>query len=154
MVAGLIGGLPGAGATMRTVVNVRAGGRTRLSGALHAAFLLALVLGLGPVAEKIPHAALAGILIKLGWNIIDWSYLKRVRRAPRDKAFVMFVTHGLTVFVDLITAVAVGLSGTTEATLRALDVLDHIPASHVVPTLIEAIDLAGAQLAEEESPPA
>ena len=103
MAAGLIGGLPGAGATMRTVVNVRAGGRTPLSGALHALVLLALVLG--PLAEHIPHA----ILLKVGWDIIDWGYLKRLKRAPRDKAFVMLVTLLLTVFVDLITAVAVGL---------------------------------------------
>jgi sulfate permease, SulP family len=107
--AGLIGALPGAGATMRTVVNVRAGGRTRLSGALHALILLALVLGLGPIAEQIPHAALAGILMKVGWDIIDWSYLKRFRSAPREKLTVMLVTLALTVFVDLITAVAVGL---------------------------------------------
>ncbi|MBT7941840.1 MAG: SulP family inorganic anion transporter [Alphaproteobacteria bacterium] len=109
MVAGLIGGLPGAGATMRTVVNVRAGGQTPISGALHALILLALVLGLGPLAEKVPHAVLAGILMKVGWDIIDWGYLKRCHRAPRTKVLVMFVTLGLTVFVDLITAVAVGL---------------------------------------------
>lgn len=109
MVSGLIGGLPGAGATMRTVVNVRAGGRTQISGALHALILLALVLGLGPLAEQIPHAVLAGILMKVGWDIIDWGYLKRIRRAPKDKLLVMLVTLGLTVFVDLITAVAVGL---------------------------------------------
>ena len=109
MVSALIGGLPGAGATMRTVVNVRAGGRTPISGALHALVLLALVMGLGPLAEKIPHAALAGILLKVGCDIIDWGYLRRVMRAPRDKVIVMFITMGLTVFVDLITAVAVGL---------------------------------------------
>ena len=109
MVAGLIGGLPGAGATMRTVVNVRAGGRTPISGALHALILLALVLGLGSLAESIPHAVLAAILIKVGWDIIDWSYLKRLRHAPRDQALVMLITLTLTVFVDLIMAVAVGL---------------------------------------------
>ena len=109
MVSGLLGALPGAGATMRTVVNVRAGGRTRLSGALHALILLSLVLGLAPVAEVIPHAVLAGILVKVGWDIIDWGYLRRIRYAPRDKVVVMFITLGLTVFVDLITAVAVGL---------------------------------------------
>jgi SulP family sulfate permease len=109
MAAGLIGAIPGAGATMRTVVNVRAGGRTPVSGALHAMILLSVVLGLGPLAAKIPHAALAGILMKVGWDIVDWGYLKHVRRAPREKVVVMFVTLGLTVFVDLITAVAVGL---------------------------------------------
>lgn len=109
MVAGFIGGLPGAGATMRTVVNVRAGGRTPLSGALHAIILLALVLGLGPLAEKIPHAALAGILMKVGFDIIDWKYLKRIFRAPVDQVIIMLVTFGLTVFVDLIMAVGIGL---------------------------------------------
>ena len=109
MAAGLLGALPGAGATMRTVVNVRAGGRTPVSGALHALILLSLVLGLGPYAEVIPNAVLAGILMKVGWDIIDWGYLKRIRHAPRDKVAVMFITLGLTVFVDLITAVAVGL---------------------------------------------
>jgi SulP family sulfate permease len=118
MIAGLIGGLPGAGATMRTVVNVRAGGRTPISGALHALVLLALVLGLGPLAERVPHAALAGILLKVGWDIIDWGYLRRITRAPRDKVIVMLVTLGLTVFVDLVTAVAVGIILASFTTAR------------------------------------
>jgi len=109
MAAGLLGALPGAGATMRTVVNVRAGGRTRRSGVLHSLILLSLVLGLAPLTEKIPHAVLAGILLKVGWDIIDWGYLKRITRVPREKVVVMAVTLVLTVFVDLITAVAVGL---------------------------------------------
>jgi len=121
IVSGLIGGLPGAGATMRTVVNVRAGGRTPLSGALHALILLALALGLGPLAEKIPHAALAGILIKVGWDIIDWGYIKRFHRAPRDHVLVMFVTLGLTVFVDLVTAVAIGFILASFTTARWME---------------------------------
>ncbi len=121
MIAGLIGGLPGAGATMRTVVNVRAGGTTPLSGALHAVILLALVLGLAPLAEVVPHAVLAGILMKVGWDIIDWAYLKRLRRAPRDKVFVMAATFGLTVFVDLITAVAVGIILASFVTARWME---------------------------------
>ena len=79
-IAGFIGGLPGAGATMGTVVNIRAGGRTQVSGVLRAAILLALVLGLGKYVESIPHAALAGILMKVGWDIIDWRFLSRVHR--------------------------------------------------------------------------
>ena len=121
MVASVIGGLPGAGATMRTVVNVRAGGRTPLSGALHALILLALVLGMGPLAEKVPHAVLAGILVKVGWDIIDWRYLRRIRRAPLDKVIVMLVTLGLTVFVDLITAVAVGIILASFVTARWME---------------------------------
>lgn len=108
-IAGLIGGLPGAGATMRTVVNIRAGGRTPVSGAVHALLLLALALGLGPVVANVPHAVLAAILMKVGWDIIDWGYLKRARRAPREKFAVMLVTFALTVFVDLIMAVGVGI---------------------------------------------
>lgn len=108
-IAGLIGGLPGAGATMRTIVNVRAGGRTPISGALHAAILLAVVLGLAPLAEHIPHAVLAGILFKVGIDIIDWDYLRRIRRAPRVGVLFMLIVLGLTVFVDLIVAVAVGV---------------------------------------------
>jgi sulfate permease, SulP family len=108
-VAGLLGGLPGAGATMRTVVNVRAGGRTPMSGMLHALILFSLAIGLGPVVARVPHAVLAAILMKVGWDIIDWGYLKRMRRAPREKFVIMLVTFGLTVFVDLVTAVAVGI---------------------------------------------
>ena len=109
MIAGAFGAIPGAGATMRTVINVRAGGRTPISGALHALVLLAIVLGLGGLAETIPHAVLAGILIKVGVDIIDWSYIRRLRRAPTAGVFFMVVVLLLTVFVDLITAVGVGV---------------------------------------------
>ena len=109
LVAGLFGAIPGAGATMRTVVNIRAGGATPISGALHALVLLAIMLGLGPLASHIPHAVLAGILIKVGIDIIDWDYLRRARRAPRAGLLFMLVVLALTVLVDLITAVAVGV---------------------------------------------
>jgi MFS superfamily sulfate permease-like transporter len=102
-------GLPGAGATMRTVVNVNAGGKTPISGALHAIVLLGIVLGAGGLAKYIPHAVLAGILIKVGTDIIDWDYLKHLRRAPLAGVIMMFTVLGITVFVDLITAVAVGV---------------------------------------------
>ncbi len=108
-IAGFFGGLPGAGATMRTVVNVRAGGLTPISGALHAVVLLAIVLGAGTVARYIPHALLAGILVKVGTDIIDWDYLKRLRTVPIAGIVVMLTVFLITVFVDLITAVAVGM---------------------------------------------
>jgi len=108
-IAGAFGAIPGAGATMRTVINVRTGGRTPISGALHALVLLAVVLGLGGMARHIPHAVLAGILIKVGLDIIDWQYLARIRQAPRAGVFFMLVVLLLTVFVDLITAVGVGI---------------------------------------------
>ena len=108
-VAGLIGGIAGAGATMRTVVNIRSGGKERLSGMVHALVLLAVVLGLGPLASAIPHAVLAGILVKVGLDIVDWSYLKRAHSGPRWDFALMLLVLGLTVFVDLITAVGVGV---------------------------------------------
>ncbi len=109
MVAGMFGGLPGAGATMRTVVNVNAGGRTPISGALHAVILLAIVLGAGALAQDIPKAVLAGILIKVGTDIIDWDYLSRLHDAPKGGVVIMFVVFGLTVGVDLLLAVGVGM---------------------------------------------
>lgn len=108
-VAGLFGAIPGAGATMRTVVNIRSGGQTRLSGMVHAALLLGVVVSLAPLAEKIPHAVLAGILVKVGYDIIDWAYLKRAHKGPRWDLMLMALVLGLTVFVDLITAVGVGV---------------------------------------------
>jgi SulP family sulfate permease len=109
LIAGLFAAIPGAGATMRTVVNIRAGGRTAVSGMLHGLVLLGFALGLGPAVAIVPHAVLAAILMKVGWDIVDWGYWKRLRRIPREKAVVMLLTFGLTVFVDLITAVAVGI---------------------------------------------
>ncbi len=108
-VAGFFGGLPGAGATMRTVVNVNAGGRTPISGALHAVVLLVIVLGAGAYASDIPKAVLAGILVKVGTDIIDWDYLKNIRNAPITGILMMLIVLLLTVFVDLIQAVAVGM---------------------------------------------
>jgi SulP family sulfate permease len=107
--AGLFGAIPGAGATMRTVVNIRTGGRTRLSGMIHALVLLAVVISLAPLAAKIPHAVLAGILVKVGYDIIDFPYLKQAHKGPRWDLLLMALVLGLTVFVDLITAVAVGV---------------------------------------------
>jgi len=108
-IAGLFGAIPGAGATMRTVINIRAGGMTPLSGIIHALILFAIVMGLGPLAEKIPHAVLAGILIKVGWDIIDWNYLQLIKTAPRKGVVHMLLVLFLTVFVDLIVAVGAGL---------------------------------------------
>lgn len=109
MISGLFGGLPGAGATMRTVANVRTGGRTPLSGALHAVVLLAILLELGPLASQIPLPALAGILLKVGVDIIDWRFMTHVLRAPRTEVLIMILVLLLTALVDLITAVAVGV---------------------------------------------
>lgn len=128
VVSGLIGGLPGAGATMRTVVNIRSGGRTHLSGVIHAALLLAILLALGPLAAEIPMAVLAGILVTVGIGIIDAKGLRHLRRAPRGDAAVMLAVLGLTVFVDLMWAVAVGMVMASLILLKRLSDID--PATH------------------------
>ncbi len=106
---GLIGALPGAGSTLDTVVNIRSGGRSRVAGIIRAVILLALALGLGQYVTEIPHAVLAGILMKVGWDIIDWRLIKRAHRIQRDHFVVMVITLGMTVFLDLVTAIATGL---------------------------------------------
>ena len=124
MVAGLIGGLPGAGATMGTVTNIRAGGTTRLSGAIRAVILLVLLMGLGWIVEPIPHAVLAGILMMVGWDIVDWRMLTRIHRLRREHLIILLITLSLTVFVDLVTAVAIGLIVAGMAHARKLENLE------------------------------
>ncbi len=106
---GFIAGMPSAGITVLTGANIRAGARTRVSAVLCAGILLAILLGLGRFLEVIPHAALAAILMRISWDIIDWRFLTRIRRIQREHLVVMAATLALTVFVDLLTAVAVGL---------------------------------------------
>ena len=108
-VAGLFSGLPGAGATMRTVINVKSGGSTPLSGMVHSIVLLIVLVGAGPLAEKIPTALLAGILIKVGLDIIDWGFLSRAHKLSLKTSVVMYGVLLMTVFWDLIWAVLVGV---------------------------------------------
>ncbi|MEL7069048.1 MAG: SulP family inorganic anion transporter [Cyanobacteria bacterium J06581_3] len=130
MVSGLIGGLPGAGATMRTVINVKSGGKTPISGMVHACLLAAVVLGAGPLVAQIPKAVLAGILIKVGIDIIDWSFLKRAHKVSLKAAGLMYGVLLLTVFVDLITAVAAGVFVANLLTVKKLtdEQLQHVQA--------------------------
>lgn len=107
--AGFFGAMPGAGATSTTVVSMRSGGRGRVAGAAHAVVLAVIVLVAGPLAEDIPHAVLAGILIKVGIDILDFDYLKRAHRGPKLDLVLMATVLIMTVLVDLITAVAVGV---------------------------------------------
>ena len=124
VLAGLIGAVPGAGATTGTVANIRAGGRTRVSGVLCATILLALVLGLGRYVDTIPHAVLAGILMKVGFDIVDWRFLSRFRHVQREQLVVMMLTLGFTVFVDLVVAVAIGLIAAAMASARQFERLE------------------------------
>jgi SulP family sulfate permease len=126
--AGLLGGLPGAGATMRTVINIRSGGMTKLSGVVHAVLLALTLLVLGPLAARIPLAVLAGILVTVGIGIVDVKGLKHVLRVPRGDAAVMLTTLLLTVFVDLMWAVAVGMVLASLILMKRLADLD--PATH------------------------
>ncbi len=123
-VAGLFGAVPGAGATMGTVVNIRAGARTRVAGSLCALLLLAVALGLGRFVESIPHPVLAGILIKVGWDIVDWRFMTHLHRVQREHLLVMVLTLGLTVFADLVTAVVVGLVAAGMASARQFERLE------------------------------
>ena len=109
MAAGIIGGLPGAGATMRTVVNINAGGTGKLAGVIHSIVLMIVLLGAGEYARLIPLPVLAGILITVGIGIIDYKGIKHIARVPRADAVVMLIVLTLTVFVDLLQAVGIGL---------------------------------------------
>lgn len=109
MAAGIIGGIPGAGATMRTVVNINSGGTTRLSGAIHGVALLVVLFGAGSYAQEIPMPVLAGILITVGIGIIDYKGIRHVTKVPRSDAAIMIIVLVITVFDDLLEAVAIGM---------------------------------------------
>ncbi|MEO1347853.1 MAG: SulP family inorganic anion transporter [Cyanobacteria bacterium J06635_15] len=109
LISGLFGGIAGAGATMGTVVNIQAGGRTALSGLTRAAILLVVILGAANLAATIPLAVLAGIALKVGIDIIDWDFLKRAHQISTKGALIMYGVILLTVLVDLIAAVGIGV---------------------------------------------
>ena len=99
MAAGILGAMPGA-ANPGTLINLQFGGRTVVAGVVAAACLLALLMGLGSYAEPIPLAALSAFLIRVGWSLIDWRFLVRLRQMQRGYAAVMLLTLALTAFVD------------------------------------------------------
>ena len=107
--AGFLSGLPGAGATMRTVINIKSGGATPISGMTHSVVLLLVLVGAGSLASEIPTALLAGILIKVGLDIIDWGFLLRAHRLSGKTAALMYGVLLMTVFWDLIWGVLVGM---------------------------------------------
>ncbi|MYE01198.1 MAG: SulP family inorganic anion transporter [Alphaproteobacteria bacterium] len=108
MAAGIFGAMPGA-ANPGTLINLSLGGRTVMAGVVRAVCLLALLLGLGRYAEPIPLAALSAILLKIGWELIDWRFVRSLRRMPRGYAVVMVLTFVLAVFAGPLTAIAFGL---------------------------------------------
>ncbi|MEK9740921.1 MAG: SulP family inorganic anion transporter [Flavobacteriaceae bacterium] len=108
-VAALFGGIPGAGATIRTVVNIQSGGKTKLSGMVAAVVLLVILLILSPLASQIPAAVLAGILVTVGIGVMDYKGLKALKKIPKTEVAVMVVVLLLSVFWNLVYAVGVGL---------------------------------------------
>ncbi|PMB46382.1 sodium-independent anion transporter [Fischerella thermalis CCMEE 5330] len=128
VITGLCGGVAGSGATTATVVNIQAGGRTALSGISRALFLLIVVLWAAPLTSGIPLAVLAGIVLKVGINIIDWGFLKRVHKISWKAAGIVYIVVLLTVFVDLMIAVAVGVF---IANILTIDRLDQLQSNSV-----------------------
>lgn len=123
LITGLSGGIAGSGATTATVVNIQAGGRTALSGISRALVLLIVVLWAAPLTSVIPLAVLAGIVLKVGINIIDWGFLKRVHKISWKAAGIVYSVVALTVFVDLMVAVAVGVFIANILTIERLEQL-------------------------------
>jgi SulP family sulfate permease len=109
-ICSFFGAIPGAGATMRTVININSGATTKLSGMVHSITLLLIVLFLAPLASKIPLAVLSGILVKVGFDILDYKFLKVLTKITKQNLIIMITVFLLTVFVDLIMAVGVGIT--------------------------------------------
>ncbi|WP_415897007.1 SulP family inorganic anion transporter [Neptuniibacter sp. QD72_48] len=152
IMSGLFGGLPGAGATMGTVVNIQSGGRTALSGVIRVVALAIAVFGAASLIENIPLAVLAAIAVKVGMDILDWSFIKRAHKVSRHSTLIMYTVLLLTVFVDLIVAVGIGvfvaniiiiqkLSMVEAQKVRAMsDVDDEIPLDEEQKTLLNKAD--------------
>jgi sulfate permease, SulP family len=125
VMSGLFGGLPGAGATMGTIVNIQAGARTALSGLVRVAILVVVILWAAGLTAMIPLAVLAGIALKVGIDIIDWDFMKRAHSISGKGAFITYGVIILTVFVDLITAVGIGLFVANVRTITKLSQLQE-----------------------------
>lgn len=107
--SGLVGGLPCAGATMRTMVNIRSGGTNKISGVIHTIVLLLMLLGIGDFVKSIPLVALSGVLLRVGVDIVDWKFLWHIHKLNVIKAIIIYVVILLTIFVDLLFAVGLGV---------------------------------------------
>lgn len=128
MISGLFGALPGAGATMGTVVNIQVGARSPLAGIIRALILMAVVFVAGSLTEPIPMAVLAGIAVYVGYNILDWSFIQRAHKISISQMAIMYGVMLLTVFVDLI--VAVGL-GVFISNIMVIERLSRVQEQHV-----------------------
>ena len=137
LVAGIIGALPGAGSTFRTLANIRSGGITPLSAVIHSVVLLVLLLAFGQLIQFIPASVLAGILIYIGTGIIDWKYIARFPYVPRGGAMIMLTVAFVSLFVNVVTGAAVGfvmaslgfVKRMADLQLEAVDVSDEVDDS-------------------------
>ena len=120
MFAGLLGALPGAGSTFRTLANIEAGGKTPLSAVAHSAVLLGLLVSAGSLIRMIPASVLAGILVYIGLGIIDWRYIRRFPFAPRGGVLIMLVVWFTALFVNVVTGAAVGMVMASLALVKRL----------------------------------
>lgn len=146
-IAALFGGIPGAGATIRTVVNIKAGGKTRLSGMIAGLVLLIVLLALGPVASQIPAAVLAGILITVGIGVMDYKGLKAIPYMPKQEVVIMLVVLVLASVWNLVYAVGIGLLISSLLFMKAIGDLTS-EQSHLSPLLIDDEDSEAEQLPE------
>ncbi|MDJ0706069.1 MAG: SulP family inorganic anion transporter [Leptolyngbyaceae cyanobacterium MO_188.B28] len=136
VMSGLFGGIAGAGATMGTVVNIQAGGRTALSGLTRAGVLLAVILVAANYVAVIPLAVLSGIALKVGIDIIDWNFLKRAHQVSIKGSLIMYGVILLTVLVDLIAAVGIGVFIANILTIERMSALQ----AESVKTITDADD--------------
>lgn len=141
-VTAIFAGIPGAGATMRTLVNIRSGGRNRISGVIHAIVLLVVLLGAGKYAALIPKSVLAGILITVGIGILDYKGFKHINKVPRADAAIMIIVLFVTVFLDLLVAVGIGMIlGAVFFMKKMSDIVEEKTRVTGLDTLLEETDL-------------
>lgn len=142
--SGLFGGLPGAGATMGTVVNIQAGGRSALSGVVRAVILMLVILLAAPLVSTIPLAVLAGIALKVGIDIIDWDFLRRAHHLSLKAALITYGVIALTVLVDLIAAVGIGVF---VANVLTIDRMSALQSKRVktISTADDDVELSGEE---------
>jgi SulP family sulfate permease len=140
--SGLLGGLPGAGATMGTVVNIQSGARSPFAALVRSALLLAVVLAVAPLLQAVPMAVLAAITVKVGIDILDWSFLGRAHRISKSSTVIMYAVLVLTVLVDLIVAVGVGVFVANILTIERL--------SKEASTRVKTIDPSGDPVVIDE----
>ncbi len=147
VVTGFIQGLPGSGATPSTIANIRAGGSTIVSGVIAVVILVVMILALEDYVAKIPNALLAGVLMKVALDTMEWRFVTRLLRIQREHMVVMLLTLGLTVFLDLVTAIAVGMIAAAVTSARQFERLE-LDSVVSVPILDQSF--FGTEVGEED----